>query len=303
MTTETQHPAPSEVGDGDAITTTAPATAETGWSVLGWGLLALAVALTFNSILGPFLADLINYPVSETMRNQTIGLDAASLLVVAPITAAIGILALRSHSAAPVLALGPAGYVAYMFVQYVAGPDHLSYPPVLVLQLALFAGSWLLAGLAWRIAGGRSPAAQAGGCDLARWHGWVALGLGAFVLLRYLPGLIGSATDEPLPAELATDPAMYWLIVLLDLGVYLPATTLAAAGLRRGLRWAALLHRGLVGWFVLTTVAVAAMATTMQVNDDPNASAGQLTLFIIVGAAVIGYAAAIFKPVLRRPPA
>jgi hypothetical protein len=268
--------------------------------VLGWGLLALAAALATNSVLGPFLADVIDYPVSETMRNQTIGLDAASLFVVAPIGIVVGVLALRSHPAAPVLALGPAGYVAYMFVQYVAGPDHLSYPPVLVLQLGLFAGGWLLAGRGWWIDGQRSAEAGVDGADLAPWHGWVALALGAFVLVRYLPGLIASATDEPLPDELATDPAMYWLIVLLDLGVYLPATMLAAAGLRRGRPWAARLHRGLVGWFALTAIAVGAMAAAMQVNDDPNASAGQLALFIIVGAVIIGYAVTVHRPVLHR---
>lgn len=302
MTTEGLHPAPSYVGDDEALATAASPTADARLAALGWGLLAVAAALAFNSILGPLLTDTIDYPVSETMRNQTIGLDAASLFVVAPITAAVGVLALRNHPAAPTLALGPAGYVAYMFVQYIAGPDHLSYPPVLVLQLGLFIGGWLLAGVAWRVERSRSLRALAEGPGLTKRHSWVALGLGAFVLARYLPGLVGSVTDEPLPAELATDPAMYWLIVLLDLGVYLPATTLAAVGLRRGLAWAALLHRGLVVWFVLTTVAVGTMAATMQVNDDPNASAGQLTLFIIVGLAVSGYAAAILRPTLGDRP-
>ena len=298
MTTEGSRPASSEVGDDDAAATTSSLTADAGLAALGWGLLAVAIALVLNSILGPLLTETIDYPVSETMRNQTIGLDAASLFVVAPITAAVGILALRNHPAAPTLALGPAGYVAYMFVQYIAGPDHLSYPRVLVLQLGLFVGGWLLAGLAWRIEQSRSLVGLAEGHDLAKRHGWVALGLGAFVLARYLPGLVGSITNEPLPAELATDPAMYWLIVLLDLGVYLPATTLAAVGLLKGLEWATLLHRGLVTWFLLTTVAVGTMAATMQINDDPNASASQLALFIIVGIAIIGYAAAILRPTI-----
>jgi hypothetical protein len=36
----------------------------------------------------------------------TIGLDLASLVVVAPITVAVAVLALRRHPAAPLLALG-----------------------------------------------------------------------------------------------------------------------------------------------------------------------------------------------------
>ena len=71
------------------------------------------------------------------------------------------------------------------------------------------------------------------GLGLDRWHGWVAVAMAGFVFLRYLPGLVGSITTEPLPAEAASDPAMYWLIVLLDLGVFVPAALLTAVGLRR----------------------------------------------------------------------
>ncbi len=152
---------------------------------LGRGLAALAVGLAVNSVLGPFVADRLDYPVSETMRNQTIGLDAAGLVLVAPLTVVIAILALRGHRAAPVLALGPTSYVAYMFVQYIVGPDHLDYPRVLILQLALFIGGWLLAALAWSIDRSR----RSGSPLLSPRHGHVSLVLGLFVLLRYLPGL------------------------------------------------------------------------------------------------------------------
>ncbi len=170
---------------------------------------------------------------------------------------------------------------------------------MLILQLGLFAGGWLLAGLAWRLDERRLAQERERGLDLAPGHGWAALALAAFVLLRYLTALIGSLTDEPLRDELAADPAMYWLILLLDLGVYLPATVLAAAGLRRGVPWAARLHRGLMGWVALTAVAVAAMAATMQVNDDANASVGRMVLFIVVAVAIVGYTARIFRPLFR----
>lgn len=42
----------------------------------------------------------------------------------------------------------------------------------------------------------------------------------------------------------------YWLIVLLDLGVYVPVATLVGIGLQRAAS----------GWFALVTVAVAAMS-------------------------------------------
>ncbi len=259
---------------------------------LGGGLAALAVGLAANSMLGPFVADRLDYPVSATMRNQTIGLDAAGLVVVAPVTLLIAILASRGHRAAPVLALGPTSYVAYMFVQYIAGPDHLNHPRVLILQLALFSGGWLLAALAWSIARSRQAAQPV----LSRHHGVVSLVLGLFVLLRYLPGLWGSLSAEPVPDQAALDPAMYWLIVLLDLGVYLPIAVLAAVGLRRERVWATTLHRGAVGWFVLVSIAVAVMSAAMLANDDPNASTGQLVLFVVTGIAVAGYAYVINRP-------
>lgn len=283
-----------------------PASGEVADSRLRWlgrGLAALAVGLAFNSVLGPFVADRLDYPVSETMRNQTIGLDAAGLVLVAPITLLIAILALRGHRAAPVLALGPTSYVAYMFVQYIAGPDHLDYPRVMILQLGLFIGGWLLAALAWSIARSRQP----GSPLLSPRHGYVSLALGFFVLLRYLPGLWGSLGAEALPDQAAQDPAMYWLIVLLDLGVYLPIAVLAAIGLRRGRAWATTLHRGAVGWFLLVSVAVTAMSAAMLANDDPSASTGQLVLFVVTVVAVAGYAYAIdrglFEPIEPGPAA
>jgi uncharacterized protein involved in response to NO len=92
------------------------------------------------------------------------------------------------------------------------------------------------------------------------------------------------------------------LIVLLDLGVYVPLAVISGLGLIRARPWASLLHQGLVGWFLLVTVAVAAMAATMNLNDDPNASMAQLVLFIVVGVVVTAYAAAVFRPLLTRQP-
>ncbi len=255
-------------------------------AVLGWGTAALGVAIAANSLLGPLALDTIDYPVSESMRNQTIGLDLANLVVVAPLAVLVGVLALRGHRLAPLLALGPTTYAAYMFAQYVAGPDHLMYPRVLVLQLAIFAGGWALAGTAW------AALRAEGSADVrSRRHGYVLMALAGFVLLRYLPGLAGSLGEQALPAEIAADPAMYWLIVLMDLGIFVPLAGGAGWAVLRGSVAAWHVLRGAVAWFALTTIAVACMSATMLVNDDPNAAAAQLGLFVAVGAAVIGYAA------------
>lgn len=265
---------------------------------LGFGLVALALGLAANSLLGPLAADRIDYPVSVSMRNQTIGLDAASLLVAAPLLAVIGALLLAGRRGVAVAALGPSAYVAYLLVQYVGGPPRVDYPPVLLLQLGLFTGSWLVALGSWRLAaGGSAGSGSAGsGSGLPRWHAAVSWVMGTFVLLRYLPGLVGSLSGEPLPSAQAADPAMYWLIVLLDLGVYVPVAALVGAGLWRRRPWAPILHRGASGWFALITVAVAAMSAAMLANDDPDASTGQLVLFTVLSVVTAAYAARLHRP-------
>src|SRR5918995_1854758 len=107
-----------------------------GW--LGIALFTLAAGLVANSLLGPMVADAIDYPWSESMRNQAIGLEAVSMFVVAPLCFLAGVLAIRGRRSAPFVAFGPPAYTAYMFLQYVIGPEYHSYPAVLPLHLALF---------------------------------------------------------------------------------------------------------------------------------------------------------------------
>ncbi len=264
---------------------------------LGFGLIGLGVAIAANSLLGPLVFDAIDYPVSESMRNQTIGLDLANLLVVAPLSVLVGLLALRGSQVAPLLTLGPASYAAYMFAQYVAGPDHLVYRRVLLLQLAVFVAGWALVALAWS----HLDAENARPAD--RRHAYVLWAMAGFVLLRYLPGIAGSLTEQPLPAEAAADPAMYWLIVLMDLGIFVPTAVVAGwAVLRRSAEaWHVL--RGCVAWFTLTTIAVGVMSATMLVKDDPSASAAQLGMFAALGVATILYAIRLHRRALPKPPA
>lgn len=255
---------------------------------LGFGLIALSLAMAVNSVLGPLLLDLIEYPVSELMLSQTVGLDAATLVIVAPAGVLVGGLVLSGYRWAPLFALAPTSYAAYMFVQYVAGPDHLSYPPVLILQLAIFVSGWMLFAVAWRVAVDDELARE---LPRARVHGIALLGMAAFVGLRYLPALLGSVGEEPLPAEARGDPAMYWLILLMDVGIFVPVATVAGlAILRDSAPWGwRVFHAGL-GWFLATSVAVGAMSLSMLVRDDPEASVAQLGLFLTVAAAAAVYA-------------
>jgi hypothetical protein len=64
---------------------------------LGFGLIALGIGLAANSLLGPLVGEAVDFHVTETLRNQMIGLDAVSLFVVAPLSVAAGLLVLRGH--------------------------------------------------------------------------------------------------------------------------------------------------------------------------------------------------------------
>ncbi|MGH3368405.1 MAG: hypothetical protein ACRDPR_00220, partial [Nocardioidaceae bacterium] len=116
---------------------------------LGFSLLALALAIAVNSLLGPLFTHVIDYPLTETLLNQTKGLEAFSLAIITPWCLAAGVLALRGHRGAPVLALAPALYAVYMFVQYLIGPNYEYYPAVFPLHLAIFVLACGVALAAW----------------------------------------------------------------------------------------------------------------------------------------------------------
>ena len=89
----------------------------------GWAVLALAAGLLPNTVAGPLSLGWIDYPISETMLNQLLGLELVTTFVVVPVLVCAGVLALRGNPAAPLVAVGPAAYTAYMFAQYVLGPS------------------------------------------------------------------------------------------------------------------------------------------------------------------------------------
>lgn len=264
---------------------------------LGIALLGLGVALIANSLLGPFVADAVRYPWSASMRNQAIALEAFSLFVVAPLCVLAGVLALRGHGAAPLVAFGPAAYAAYMFVQYVVGPEYTSYPAVLPLHLAVFVLGAGTAVAAWA-AVDRLP--RPGRRSERRYAVLLLLLLAAFVVSRYLPALLAGSGGEPLPAEFRDDVSMFWSILLLDLGIVVPATVAAAVALFRGADWGSKALYLILGWFALVPPSVAAMGIVMVANDDPNASVGQTIVLTVVAVVFAALAVRLYRPLLGR---
>ncbi|HKK26915.1 MAG TPA: hypothetical protein VKB18_02425 [Gemmatimonadota bacterium] len=266
----------------------------------GVGLLILAAALAANSLLGPLAAGVIRYRFSETLLRQGIGLDLVSLVVAAPLLAWAGILALRGRSGAPVLALGPAAYVAYMAIQYAIGPGYLELPGnnerFYVLHLFLFGLGLALAAWAW---GAIAPERLGPSTRRAerRWS-LVLLVIAALVVLRYLPGLVDLAAGGAGPPAFRQNPTSWLLIATMDLGIAVPATVAASVGLLRGAPRARAALHGVVAWFALVGLAVAAMAAVMLVRDDPAASAAGTAAFAAFAAGFLALAARLYRPIL-----
>lgn len=259
---------------------------------LPYATAAMALMLAFNSVVGPFLLDAVDYGFSETIRNQAIGLDAVSLVLVAPLALAAAGATRRHNMAGPLLSLAVAGYTAYMMVQYLVGPDYAVAARIFPFQLALFALSVVVAFGAWNAA--RDPVTVA----RPRLTAGILFAVAAFVILRYLPVLAGSATEEALPDEYAENPAFFWTIVLMDLGLYVPATIAAGVGLLRGAAWAAKGAAAVVAWFAIVTIAVTAMGIAMLANDDPFASTGQVVMFVPLTVVAVAVAGWLFRPLL-----
>ena len=269
---------------------------------LALGLVAIAVGLAAVALLGPLATGAIDYHVTETLRNQTIGLDAVSLLVVAPLSALAALLVLRRHVAGAALGLGVGAYTSYMFVQYILGPEYERLPGnnelLFPLYLVLFALGWIVALAAWNAFDAeRLP--HSPGRD--RLVGRIVLPLLAFLAFsRYLPALADWMSPRPEDPGYLAGPTFSWMIAMLDLGIFLPATVAACVGLRRRTPWAHKALSAVVGWFALVGLAVAGMAITMYVNDDPNASGLNAIFMTTLGALFAALGLFVFWPLFAN---
>lgn len=282
------------------LPTAAAATRASRW--LAAGLAAIGAGLATVAVLGPFITGLIDYRVTETLRNQTIGLDAVSLIVVAPLAFFAAVLVVRRHVAGFALTLGIGAYSAYMFLQYVLGPDYAHLPGnnerLFPLFLFLFVAGWAVALAAWNAIDGET-------LPLPPRRAWLlsrvflpVLGLAAFA--RYVPSLIDWMSSSPQDKIYVAGPSFAWAIALLDLGVFLPLTAVACVGVVRGRPWGKKTLYTVVGWFGLVGPAVAAMAITMYVNDDPAGSGGNALFMTGLGLTFLALALYVYWPLLRR---
>ena len=261
---------------------------------LAGGFVALAAGLAANSLLGPLGAGVITYPLSEPVMNQTLGLEAISLLIVAPLSALAAVLILRENRVGPIAAIPPAAYAAYMFVQYVIGPQYVEYPPVIPFHLAMFILSGILLVLSWnRVRVEDLPTISP---HRKRIYSAALLLLALFASFGYLFAVPRMLAGGTIPAEYVDDPSVYWTVFLLDLGVVVPITVAVSVSLLRGAVWARKALFGLVGWYALVTIAVLALFISMLIHGDPTVTVGTVIVLFIATVLIILFTVWVYRP-------
>lgn len=265
---------------------------------LAGALVALAAGLAANSLLGPLVAGVISYPLSETVLNMTLGLEAVSLIIVAPMSALAAVLVFRGSQIGPITAIPPAAYTSYMFVQYIIGPEYVEYPPVILFHLGMFILSGIILVYSWtHLQIEDIPPIPP---QKTRIYSAVLLLLVLFVSFSYLFAVPRILTGGTIPAEYLNDPSVYWTVFLLDLGIVVPITVAVSMGLLRGTGWARKAIYGLVGWYALVTTAVLTLFVSLLVHGDPNVTVGIVIALSIATLVIIAFMVLLYRPLFRH---
>lgn len=256
----------------------------------GYGLILLGLGLIGAALLGPLALDLIDFRVSDTMENQVVGGDVASLLLAGPLALVAGRLWLRNHRLAPVLALAPSIYAVYYGISIVVGEQYDRYPgnieKFFPLYLGLILLGWSSAAIAWSQL--RVPEAVAADTGLRRATAGVLLALGILLGLAWARSIWGIASGRDLTDEYLGDPNVYWGIKLLDTAFVIPLAVATGVGLLRDSHLARKVACAFTGYLTCQAAAVAGMAAVMLWRDDPSASVPFL-IFTGIGTLALGY--------------
>lgn len=256
---------------------------------LAAGLILLGIGAALVAVLGPLVAGVIEYHVSEGAVNQVIGGDLAGLVLVAPVSIIAGILVWRGHLAGPVLALGPAVYGLYMYSQLALGNDISRYAGNSERFFLLYLGMFVLAGAiaiaAWKIVDDLElPSTPK---RLNRFFGWFVLVIAFFLAVGlHLPGLVDAWAAQPTSSEYLADPVVFWLVKFMDLALVVPALAAVGVGLLRDAAWVEKAKYAVAGWVALLGSSVAGMAIVMQATGDPAgtvANTAAFSLFASIG--------------------
>lgn len=270
---------------------------------LGIGLIILGLGAAAIALLGPLGFGIIEYHASSGAVDQIRGGDIAALGLVAPVSILAGILALREHVAGPVLALGPAAYALYTYVQLALGGDFRRYDGNSEVFFPLYIGLFIVAALvifqAWSVVDplGLPPTSRRTDVSMGIFFFVVALFLLGGL---HLPGLIDVMGGNPTSTEYLADPGVFWLVKFMDLGIVVPALIAIGAGVIRNVPWAHKAKYAAVGWFALLGASVAGMAVAMQIAGDPAASWTNTIAFGAFALIAFAIAVVVYWPLFRR---
>lgn len=269
------------------------------WLAVGLFLLGIGAALV--AVLGPLVAEVIQYHVSEGAVNQIIGGDIAGLVLVAPVSIFAGILVWRGHIAGPVLALAPAVYGLYMYSQLALGNDISRYAGnserFFPLYLVLFVLAIAIAIAAWKVID--TPGLPATSKSIDRVFGWFVLVIALFLAVGlHLPGLVDAWSDQPSGTEYLADPVVFWLVKFMDLALVVPAVVAVGVGVLRNSAWVKKAKYTAAGWVALLGSSVAGMAIVMHATGDPAGSAVNTIAFSLFAVIGLVMAFLVYRPLL-----
>ncbi|MEV0900237.1 hypothetical protein [Actinoplanes sp. NPDC049802] len=266
---------------------------------------ALGAGIALTALLGPLVSDLMRYRTSPTTLNQLLGSDAAGLFVIAPLAVVAAVLVFRRPVAGLLLASGIGAFAVYTYLQVIVGQEYLRLPgnverffPLLLAVFVLAEATFVLA---WRAVPTDLPPVSRR-LELAA--GGALLAVVVFLVFgQHLRPMLLAWSDPASLTEYASSPTPFWLVKLMDLGIVVPIAAITGIGLLRRAAWARRVAYPLLTAYALLGVSVTAMGVVMSLHADPDAAPGLTVGFLVFTAIFAGLAAALYRPLLRRPTA
>lgn len=259
------------------------------WQVFATlAIAALAVAAT---LLGLFRAGFYRDPYA--LRLQAYGQDAVTLGVVVPLLLAGLWLATRGSLRGYLLWLGALAYLLYTYAVYAVitefNPFFLGYVALFGLSLYTF-----VAGL---VAVDAAAVKRRLAADLpVRLVAGFLAGMGGLVALLWLSEALPATLANRKPASIAAVGLPANVVHVLDLGVVVPATLLAAWWLRERRPWGYVLPGVLLVKVVSIGLAVLAMLAIQWTAGEPVAAA-EVAVFGVVTLAGVAVGLAYFRSI------
>jgi hypothetical protein len=264
--------------------------------IMGLATAALGAGIAAMVLLGPLGFGVIRYHLSTNMEHQMVGGDVVSLTLVAPAALIAGVLWWRGSRLAPLLTLGPALYGAYLTVQSIVVPEYLQYPgnnekffPLLFAIVLLGLGIGLKA---WStLDPSRLPLPSR---RVRRATGVIMIASASFLALAWSKWIFDTARGVT-TAEYLEHPNGAWLIKTMDLAILVPAAVLTGIGLLRCRPLAVKAAYALSAALTLLAASVGAMATAMELRDDPSSQPAFIPVMLVAAIGMAALTAAMWR--------